>query len=100
MAKWTTLLTTPEPASVPVSVPVSEIPVTVAPTAPPVTRQEPSEPQVPEASEFEIDAMLTANGATSKEIWCVKESFKEKGITPDTTLAWLWLNKLRLRERL
>ena len=99
MNKWyDTLLTTPEP----VSVPVIETPVTVAPTAPvapPVTRQEPQvlEPQVPD---FEIDAMLTANGATFMEIWCVKECFKEKGITPDTTLAWLWLNKIRLRERL
>lgn len=102
MNKWyDTLLTTSEPASVPVSVPVVETPVTVAPAVAPTPQPEiRQEPQVPQVPDFEIDAMLTANGATFKEIWCVKESFKEKGITPDPTLAWLWLNKIRLRERL
>ncbi len=84
---WADIIVKGRPAETP-----SQTPAPASQTAP--------QPPAQESSDFEIDAMLTANGATSKEIWCVKESFKEKGITPDTTLAWLWLNKIRLRERL
>jgi hypothetical protein len=63
---------------------------------PAVSTPQPREPQV-ESSEFEREALYASLGATKNERWYCEASFKEKGITPDSNLAWMWIQKLRLR---
>lgn len=97
MGRWTdTLLTTaPQPVQS-----VIETPVTVAPTAPvapPVTRQEPPEPQVPD---FETEVAFSIAGANKAERWYVSETLKERGQTPTPELVWFMVQKARNREKL
>ena len=89
---WTDTLLTTAPQEREALEPVPETPVIEVPTAPEIPVQEPPD--------FEIECALVAAGANKNEVWCINETFKEKGITPDSNLAWLWVQKLRNRERL
>jgi len=64
-----------------------------APVETPATTAPPAQ----ESSEFEREALYASLGATKNERWYCEASFKEKGITPDSNLAWMWIQKLRLR---
>lgn len=96
MNKWyDTLLTTPEPASVPVSVPVIETPVTVAPAVAPTPQPETIQPP-----DFEIEVAYATAGASKAERWVVSETLKERGQTPTPELVWFMVQKARNREKL
>lgn len=99
MNKWyDTLLTTPEPASVPVRVPVIETPVTVAPAVAPTPQPETHNQESPDL--FALEVAYTSSGASKAERWLVEETLKERGQTPTPELIWLWIQKARNRERL
>jgi hypothetical protein len=62
--------------------------------------ERPAQPQPPESSDFEIECAYNTVGATKNERWAVTETLKERGITPTPELVFLWVNKLRCRERI